>query len=224
MYNCIEGIKGAGKSTVTKLTYEELKGYGLQLGMICPTQRSSSCSWYELAFRLLGNACPDSLVEYVYARRSDAQWKNRNKNASLLIGDRSILTSYVARFSFAQPLQAIERVNRRERSIALPDCVFVLELDSQEALRRIAKRPKRRYGFHDESLERLEYCAQAYRYLARDADQLGLSSIQWEFIDASRDPETIAMEITERILDQHRQVYTYTNKDNEVNQFFGALA
>jgi len=199
MYCCFEGIKGAGKSTVFAMVCQQLARDGEHFSTVCPTRPKAGFSLAEQAFRWLGNDCPDQLSEHVYAKRSDHHWACRDRASPLLIGDRSILTSYATRFDPQHPGAVIQRVNQHERLIALPDVVFLLEIDPGEAARRIAERPARVYGRHDESLARLEQTAQAYRHLAQHGTELGLASIDWQILDARRDPQDIALCVLEKI-------------------------
>lgn len=199
MYICLEGIKGAGKSTVFSLICQQLNQDGEHFSMVCPTRPKAGFSLSEQAFRLFGNDCPDRLTEYVYARRSDYHWQLRDKSSPLLLGDRSIVTSYVTRFDSHHPHAAIQRVNQIERLIALPDVVFLLDIEPREACKRIATRPHRCYGRREESYERLEKTTQAYRYLMQHGGELGLGSINWQTINVQRAPQEIADCIVEKI-------------------------
>ncbi len=200
MYIAIEGIKGAGKSSVLAYLERHLASMGVRHQLLRPYAVQNPGSWLERAYWWTGGYWPDWAVARFYALRSDTCVTAVPRRSGLLIGDRSIITSYVTRWNDADPVAGMNAVDRLERRIALPDQVILLNTSVDLALRRIARRPARCYGRRDEQRDRLHSAANAYARLAAEPSHFGLDYIKWHVVDASRSTEQVAADVLRRIV------------------------
>ncbi|WP_349618220.1 hypothetical protein [Azotobacter salinestris] len=199
-YIAIEGPKGCGKSTLLQRLPQRLRDYGLRVAMLCPTRPIPEPHPLE---RLAVGCDDDALRERLYAARSNYHARRVTQDAELILGDRSILTSYATRWDRApagQKRQHIERVNALENLIGLPDHVIQLNVPDAQLLTRLQVRHGRDYGKYDETPARLRSVLTAYREMRECGRELGLGSIVWHDIDADAPPAVVLARVVVRIL------------------------
>lgn len=200
MYICIEGIKGSGKSSLVQALQARLQQLGIEHGVLKTTARRSRWHISDYIFAVCGHYWPDGWVEKLFAARSEYHWRHRQRRVAVLLGDRSVLTSYVTRFDMQKPELALWRVDALEPSIHLPDHVFYLDLAVASASQRLMARsgisPRRK----DETPTRLVAATKAYRVLHLQATALGLSRVRWHFFNADRPREELLDACMRRIL------------------------
>ena len=199
MYIAIEGIKGSGKSSVLAFVESRLALMGVRYSVLRPYAFQGANSWFDRAYQRTGRQWPDWAIARFYGWRSDCRVAAIPRRAGMLIGDRSVITSYVTRWSNADPVASMAAADRLEQWIALPDQVILLDTPVELALRRIARRPARRYGCRDEQPERLRSAATAYAKLAAEPARFGLDYVKWQIVDASRPLESVAVDVLRRI-------------------------
>lgn len=170
--------------------------------MLRPYGMGNSGSPLDRLFTATGNLWPRAAVSWFYARRSDRCAARLPKRGGLGIGDRSIVTSYVTNWDKRDPMGAMDRVDRLERRIALPDHVVLLDASVELALQRIGRRPKRRHGGHDERRERLAAAGRAYRAMADQPSRFGLGRVTWHVVDASRPLDDVSHDVLTLITQQ----------------------
>ena len=201
LYIAIEGPKGAGKSTLVECLAERLRAYGVSVALLCPTRPIPLPHPLE---ELAANSDDDALREQLYAARSNHHAAHVDRKVDLILGDRSILTSYATRWERApagEKPQWIERVNALEHLIGLPDHVIQLQVPQAQLLARLQARCERSYGRHDETLERIRAMQAAYRELRERGSELGLGEIVWHDVDASATAERVLARVVVRILE-----------------------
>lgn len=183
MYFAIEGIKGSGKSTVFERAFDELRRCGLAVQAIRPTAARPAC-WIDAIHQRFGQWWPDWMSERVYAARSNQAAENFHRRGCIL-GERSVLTSYVSRWNDCDPVSSMDRVDRLECRLPLPRHVLFLSVPVELALRRIQDRARRGYGLCDQSEAQLRRADKLYRHLAMSGAYYGLGDLQWHWIDAT---------------------------------------
>lgn len=199
-YIAIEGPKGCGKSSLLERLPQRLRDFGLTVAMLCPTRPIPGQHPLE---RLAAGSDDDALRERLYAARSNYHAMQVPQDARLILGDRSILTSYATRWERAPAGQKrgyIERVDAMEYLIGLPDHVIQLNVPEEHLLARLQARRERDYGRHDETPERLRSVLAAYREMRECGSELGLGSIVWHDIDASAPPAVVLARVVVWIL------------------------
>jgi thymidylate kinase len=192
MYIAIEGVKGIGKSTLL----EKLQDYFLQqqihFTVACPTKPISNRTISEWLFEKMPWVFQaDGLKEMLYAHRSNVVAKATNWNVPLVIGDRSIVTSYATRlWKYQSPTMQIERVDVLEPLIPAPDVVIYLKADLNKVLARIRKRVSRCYGKEDENPNKIIQDCKAYEYIMQ-VKPARLNKTKWVVVDASQKPDKV---------------------------------
>lgn len=199
MYIALEGIKGSGKSTLFTRLQAAMRARGIDFASLCPTRPRTDFAPLDWLYSRTGNCWPDWATEQIYARRARHHVAAAlSRRAPLILGERSLFTSYVTRWDHAAPERGMRRVRQLEHSSPVPDHVLYLALPVALACQRIAHRSARHYGTHDQKNERLHEADALYRQLARCADKWGLGATKWHWLDATQDIEQLleqAMEI-----------------------------
>ena len=181
MYIAIEGIKGIGKSTLMDKLQNHLQYQHLAFTVACPTRPlkdGSVAEWCYNNFPCL--FASDTAKELLYAHRSNVVAKQTDWNLPLIIGDRSIVTSYATRlWKYGSPIKQIQRVDALEPLMPAPDAVIYLKADITCVLSRIRKRVARYYGKEDERPEKLVQDTKAYEYIMQENPAQRLTKTNW---------------------------------------------
>ncbi len=100
MYVSLEGVKGSGKTTILTLLIQAFQKSGVPFAVVAPTRPVISqrpvIERLATNFQFLRHY--DRFNEALYAARSNYVAQHTDWNIPLLIGDRSIVTSYVSRW------------------------------------------------------------------------------------------------------------------------------
>lgn len=189
-YVALEGPKGVGKTTLIARLQNHFPANGLQVAWIAPTRAPRTPHPLEEALaRELELRPDDALRERFFALRSELATAATDWSAPLILGDRSVLTSYVTRLrNFASPAAAIAHVDAMEPSIPLPAIVLYLDAPLETLLARVAHRGARPDCI-DEQAERILQAREDYQLLRRAGTAFGLPALQWRSIDASGSPQ-----------------------------------
>jgi thymidylate kinase len=196
MYIAIEGVKGSGKSTIIDRIIYGLKLSGCDLKLIAPTRSPKGFSLIES----ISSAVPWLLMcdywnEILYAVRSNREARRIKKQDHLLLGDRSIATSYVTRWNkYGDPNKCISRVNAIEPLLLAPDHILYLDVTPETALSRIRNRPKRNYGLKDETESRVVEAIDNYKSVMAYGIKR-LSNTVWHSIDANKKLDEVLEQI-----------------------------
>jgi thymidylate kinase len=201
-YICLEGVKGCGKTTLLDALRAMLDRQSVDWAAVSPTKACPAFSWAEFAAaRVPVLRTIDRFNEYLYACRSNHAARRTNWHTPLLLGDRSIITSYVTRWhKWPDPERCIRRVNRMEWAIRPPDHVIYMQIDIRTALERIQGRRERTYGRQDETPRRLAENIQAYAAIMSGAHPIArLAGTRWHMIDAAQSRDAAYGECLETI-------------------------
>lgn len=141
VYICIEGLDGAGKTTLFNLLCEHLKKNEHQFSTASPTKKMKD-SFIEKLFNfnfLKKNTFSRAIV---YANRSNSTFFSTNWNSELILGDRSLITSYVTRWrKWANSKRlTILFVNLLEPFIYAPDHIIYIDLPANILRDRLDER------------------------------------------------------------------------------------
>lgn len=194
IYICLEGVKGSGKTTLFSAITAALDRQGIDWAAVSPTRATRGRSLPEfVAACIPALRQVDLFNEYLYACRSNHAARRADWGKALLLGDRSVITSYVTRWhKYPDPERCIQRVNRLETAIHRPDHVIYLQIDLQVALNRIFSRHGRTYGHHDETGRRLVENMEAYNAIRLGSHPIArLAGICWHVIDAGQSREAV---------------------------------
>lgn len=201
-YVAIEGIKGSGKSTLLADLSKQLTAQGIDFCLLSPTSHMPPWHPAEVAYSAFGFEKFDAITEWIYALRSNWHSARVSTHAPLIIGDRSVLTSYVTRWGRVRIngiAGHLAKVNSLEHRIPKLDHVIYLDVDAAVAAERIQSRPARNYGKVDERIGRLQEAINAYRYLMLNGKRHGLANIQWTVVNARRSYAEVLSDVLARL-------------------------
>ena len=96
----------------------------------------------------------DEFIEQLFIHR--AYWNQPSKSENIIVGDRSILTSYVSRWmKWSDPFYTIKKVEDQYQGIMKPKVLVWLETPVERATENIQKRKQKEIRKKDESKEKL---------------------------------------------------------------------
>ena len=195
MYIVLEGIKGSGKSTQFAWLQQWLQQHHPEVPLLCPTQSMHPDSWWEQAAAVYVH--DDDFVSALYTARANHHASQIDWQQPLVVGERSILTSWVTRLpdSEADRQAYLNQVLRQEYHSRVPDLVIYLDVGPQfERLQQRLHNRQRHYGLADETLCRLRHAAAGYAYLQTSTHPL-LCHTQSHCLDAWQAPEALQQQI-----------------------------
>ena len=145
LYVCIEGLDGSGKTTLVETLKKMFIDKNVEVDTISPTKLSDKNHLTEKIFyksKFLNNN--RFLRSILYAHRSNYAAKKVDWGKTLIIGDRSIVISYVIRWgkSMFKKFICKNMVNTMEHRIFAPDHVIFLDAPFDVLKTRIDNRKK----------------------------------------------------------------------------------
>ncbi|WP_333640476.1 AAA family ATPase [Acinetobacter johnsonii] len=185
MYIALEGTKGTGKSTIFSQLEIALQYDGIQFATFSPTKPMPTDLWWEKAYAQYSEV--DQFIEELYHARANHHAKKISFDEPLVLGDRSILTSFVTRWpQESQKLnEYIQHTRAQEYAVPVPDMVIYLDLPIEVTLQRLANR-ERNYGLRDEQIERLIQAKMAYEEFFKFKNELGFTALKYQYVDANQ--------------------------------------
>jgi len=199
-YICIEGLDGSGKSTLVDFLKERMDEADISFTVASPTKSTNPQAWSERIYRAMPILKKFSISRSViYALRSKSVAQQTNWQCRVILGDRSVITSYVTRWRrwFNSVRLTVWFVNIMEPFIPAPSHVLFLELDPVIQRERLEQRGPLDI---DETVERSEQMRKAYCEM-RSSDLIQrLSNTQWHSVNAAQSPTQVADEAWNIIL------------------------
>jgi thymidylate kinase len=192
MYICLEGLKGSGKSTLLTAAQQLLTAQRVAYGLVALTRAVPEAqSWPErLSARLPCLRRLDAWNDYLYTCRANHAAAQAEWDQPLVLGDRSIVTSYATRWrKWGSPQRCIARVDSLETQVPAPDHVILLEVEPVVAWQRARERA-RIYGQQDETLQRLTEAREAYEQIPTFGIAR-LAATHWHRLDANQTPALV---------------------------------
>ena len=185
MYIALEGTKGTGKSTIFSQLEIALQYDGIQFATFSPTKPMPTDLWWEKAYAQYSEV--DQFIEELYHARANHHAKKISFDEPLVLGDRSILTSFVTRWpQESQKLhEYIQHTRAQEYAVPVQDMVIYLDLPIEVTLQRLANR-ERSYGLRDEQIERLIQAKMAYEEFFKFKNELGFTALKYQYVDANQ--------------------------------------
>jgi len=200
-YIAIEGLKGAGKSTQIKKLCEILADNHIVYSVISPTAITNKNSIVEILYskyKWLQNKSFSRALLYSY--RAIAAQKKANWNAHLILGDRSIVTSYITRWRkwINSPLLTIIFVNILQPFIKSPDIIIYIEVPIETLEGRLRKRG---VSDIDSTTNRLQEMDLAYKEIVNTYKIRKLRNTKWISIKGDTTEENVSKELYNIIIE-----------------------
>jgi len=200
MYIAIEGLKCSGKTVLVNRLEHFLKENNVDFSLIKTTKIGNENSFMEKMYKKYSFLNKSSLSRaIVYARRAYIAVKNTNWNSQLVLGDRSVITSYATRWRkwFNSPKLSILFVNITEYFVPAPDIVIFMQVSMENLQQRIKARNTIDI---DSSSERLHEMNEAYKEISAGNIIKKIRHVQWIYTDANKKEEDVYNDIGAIIL------------------------
>lgn len=197
MYIALEGIKGAGKSTIfSTLKIKSSTMVGLQrFPMTAPMSFSHPLERIVKSGSTISNV--DCFIEKLFLNRAYYHYKKIDHHNGLVLGDRSIATAFVTRWNkWNDPYYTIKRIQKQYFGIVPLDVVIWIKSDVPTAVERIKARVQKSTGRSEEQYSALTAAANNYEELFKDKIyQRKIGKLQFIEIDNKESIDQTATEI-----------------------------
>lgn len=208
IYICLEGLDGSGKSTAFKSVVKILEYQGYTVQEVCPTQSSCHCEnkarCHCHSIEKLFNHYPilhksRFLRMFLYAYRSNYAAQNINNQVDIILGDRSIVTSYVCRWNQSTFYNRILvwLTDKLEHKIPAPDYIIYLDVPQKILQARLSSRLKKDI---DETKERSRAMQKAYYIISTQLVIKRLVHTKWHVINGDQTKDKVVQDILDLIL------------------------
>jgi thymidylate kinase len=201
MYICFEGVKGSGKTTLLENITQYFLTKNTDFVITSPTKPTPQKVWWEYMadnFEELKNS--DDWKQKLYACRANWVAKHTNWQKNLVLGDRSIITSYATRWhKWENPNICIQKTDKLQKNVIAPDVVIYLDISVDIVLKRLQNRV-RDYGKSDETPQKIALDMQAYQEIKNNKYKLPkLQNTHWISLNAEQNPEKMLLDCVEII-------------------------
>jgi dTMP kinase len=185
----LEGIDGTGKSTQARALLRRLRAAGIPAARFREPSRGRWGREIKRLARTAGSVTPERELElFVKDRRENVE---RNLEPALRAGKVVVLDRYyfsTVAYQGAKGLDPVRIRRLNERFAPRPDLVFILDLDPEAGLARIAGRGRR-----DELFEKEDYLARVREIF------LGFKGKRFVHLDAGRGKRALGRDLWERV-------------------------
>ena len=209
----MEGLDGVGKSACMAYLSMRLNESGVDYTIVAPTKAVNPGSFTERLFKRFPILDRLRFFRQIkFAARSNAAAKAADWRKGLILGDRSIITSYIAHYGGNRIINALKTlvINTMERRIYAPDYVLYLYVDNADIIRsRLEARNQARDI--DENETRRKQMGEHYRRI-KDKGPARVSKAEWIPILAEGSRE----EVGEAVLKQVLRLYHKHRSDKNV--------
>ena len=189
MYVCLEGVKGSGKSTILAGVLRWLDENRIEYVTVNPTRAAPPDTPLErAAVQRPHLRDSDGFNRRLYTARFNYAMSHADWSHPLVLGDRSLVTTYVTRWTrWGSPQACIARVEKSHIFSPAPNHIIYLRASLDVVCERIARRVERSYGRHDETVDRLIDAMNAYDDIRFGRVEVPrLRGVRWHVIDTEQ--------------------------------------
>ena len=200
VYICLEGLKGAGKTTIFNNLVTKLREKEVDFSTVSPTRSSGNVHLIERLMKKFPSLKSKRLPRiFLYAHRSNYAAAHANWNKPLILGERSIATSFATKWSHSSIRTQFNFgiINLLENKIRTPDYVIYIDVPHDILRERIDSRDKERDM--DDSVSRLKEMEEAYLQMMNHCQIKRMSNVKWIQVSGVGSPESICGNILELI-------------------------
>ena len=216
IYICFEGLDGSGKSSTHNKVFACLQQEGIRVQGVCPTRSTCHCIEQSKcccnSIERLFNRNPwlhrsRFLRMFLYAHRSNYAADHINLDVDLLLGDRSLVTSYICRWTRFNCCNRflVWIVNRLEARIPAPDYVIYFDVPQEELKKRLTGRGNQDI---DETDKRSQAMKKAYDELRNHPSIIRrIAQTRWYVINGCQAQEDVNRDVIEcirQLLAEHK--------------------
>ncbi|MCP8970942.1 dTMP kinase [Ectobacillus ponti] len=205
-YICLEGLKGAGKTTIFKYLLEKFEEHGIEFSTVSPTKPAYSGHFIEKVFQYFPTLKNNRIARvFLYAHRSNFAARSAAWDKKLVLGDRSVVTSYATKWSASswRTWFHIWVINHLENKIKAPDYIIYIDVPQEVRRERIDQRDKERDM--DESEDRARQMEEAYFHMMNGSGISRIQHVQWLKVSGEGKREQVCEEVFQLIWDRCQQ-------------------
>jgi len=167
MHIALEGIRGAGKSTIIEKVLPDvlmiLPGtcYLPITAPMCPLH-----PYERIMEEIPSLKHDDQYIEQLFLKRALWHQDHLSNDSQFILGDRSIATAFVSRWNkWKDPYYTINRVKAQYKDVHKPDVIIWLKTEVINAVRNIKSRVQKVICKNDERQEALDEAEYIYEEL-----------------------------------------------------------
>lgn len=208
LYICLEGIDGVGKSTLARMLENYLKDSEYNTEILRTTKPASENDFIEKVFSKFPRMNKSRFLRFfLFAHRSNYAASMIKENSDIIVGDRSIITSYAYRWRRSRFMNKLHimLVNLFEPRLPSPDYVIYCHADYANIAERLSGRSHLEI---DENAARAAWVDKAYREILSDSSIRRLRSIKTLYLDCNGsldDNYKTLIEVAQRILKEIKE-------------------
>jgi len=208
LYICLEGIDGVGKSTLANMLEVYLRESGYSIEMLRSTKAAPPGDFIEKVFAKYPCLHKSRFLRFfLFAHRSNHAASMIRADSELIIGDRSIITSYAYRWTKYSIINKIHiaLINWFESGLPSPDYIIYCHADYTRIAERLSSRT---HCDIDENEKRAAWLVKVYEEIMSDKSIGRLKLTKYMYLDCNGKPDDIFASLTamvDKIIEDNKE-------------------